>query len=221
MRRRVIVCHVAASLLFVLLLSACRDAPAAREDNPVPVAEQTTGVIDWDRRAVSFRAPGWTIEFCEGDGPFLCVAGDGGRTGSVELLRTPVHYHSVIADVLGRGGSEIEALQAAAADFVAALSADRRVGLGEDYRMTAEAATEATVMGKQGLRVVVDGRIGDRILERVVHYHVIQRDTAYLLGASAAEGGGPLGEFTIEELRGFEPVFARIAATSRVHTISR
>lgn len=173
-------------------------------------------MIDWDARTVSFPSPGWTIAFCEGDGPFLCVSRGDEHVGSVELLRTPIDRHAVISEALGRGDSEIEALRAAASDFVAALSADRRIGLGEAYQVRADPPTAVTVMGRQGVQLVVQSGFADKISERVVHYYVIQGDSLYLFAATGMTGGGRLGEFAIDELLAFEPVFGELAAASRV-----
>ncbi|HSK17866.1 MAG TPA: hypothetical protein VK912_01900 [Longimicrobiales bacterium] len=206
---RVLVCVLA-------FTSACGDAPTGRRDLQEAGGEISAGVVDWNRRAIAFRSPGWTFEFCEGEGPFLCVARGNAHVGSVELLRLPVDRHSTITEVLDRGGSEVEALKAAAAEFVATLSADRRVGLGENYRLHAEPPAEATVMGTTGLRVVVEGGVADQVDERVVQYYVIHRDSLYLLTATGSAGGGPLGEFATGDLRAFEPLFSEIAAVSRV-----
>jgi hypothetical protein len=173
-------------------------------------------VVDWNRRAISFRSPGWSFEFCEGEGPFLCITRGNEPVGSVELFRLPVRDHAVIADVLGQGGSEREALEAAAAEFLVVLSADRRIGFGDDYHLRADPPASATVMGKPGLRLVLEGRLAHRVLERIVQYHTIDRDTLYLLGATAVDGGS-LGEFATDDLKAFEPVFGEIAAASRVN----
>ena len=199
------------------LLSACGDVPAGRGEAPAGAQESSDGMIDWNRRAVSLRSPGWSLEFCEGEGPFLCVARGNEQVGSVELLRFPVRDHEIIAEVLGRGGSEREALEATAAEFLAVLSADGRIGYGKDYHLRADPPAPATVMGKPGLRLVVEERLADRALKRIVQYHVVDRDTFYLLAAAGTDGGGPLGEFDTEHLRAFEPVFGEVAAVSRVN----
>ena len=203
------------------LLSACGEAPARRSEVPAITRESSAGVVDWSRRAISLRSPGWSLEFCEGEGPFLCVARGDEQVGSVELFRLPVRDHAVIAEVLGRGGTEREALEAAAAEFFAVLSADRRIGHGEDYHLRADPPAPATVMGRPGLRLVLEGRLAHRVLERIVQYHAIDRDTLYLLATTGTDGGGPLGEFAIEDLKAFEPVFGQIAAASRVRPTGR
>jgi hypothetical protein len=208
--------HGTTLLWIVVLLPACDGGPEERTGVRTDFSDAPAGVVDWDGRVVSLQLPGWSVEFCEGEGPFLCVERDGEPVGSVELLRTAVQQHATLADVLGRGGSERDALEAAAAEFMAVLSADRRTGLAGAYQLSYEPATAATVMGKQGLRVVVEGRVGDRIIERIVHYYAIQRDTSYLLAATGNERSGPLGEFSMDDLKAFEPLFGEIAAASRV-----
>jgi hypothetical protein len=197
-----------------LLLGACSEPPARPAEVP-PVAESSTaGVVDWDRREVSFDFPGWEITFCEGEAPFLCVARGGEPVGSIELLRTPVREHRVISGVLERGGSEQEALETAAADFLAALAADRQIGVGEAYQLDADPPAAATVMGKTGIRLTATGRLGDRIQEHIVQYQVIDAGTLYLLAATG--GDDPYsGNFAVEDLDAFGPAFAEIAAVSR------
>jgi hypothetical protein len=199
----------------VLLVGACSEPPARPAEVP-PVADgSTAGVVDWDGREVSLEYPGWELSFCEGDGPFLCVVRGGEPVGAVELLRLPVQDHPVISGVLERGGSEQEALETAAAEFVATLSADRQIGFGEAHHLDADAPATANVMGKAGIRLIATGRLGDRIEERAIQYHVIHGDTLYLLAAMG--GSDPYaGNFTLVDLEAFEPAFAEIAAVSRV-----
>lgn len=215
-QRHTVLYRAAGSVVWIMgLLSACGEAPNGRSEVPSITQEPSAGVVDWNRRAVSLRSPGWSLEFCEGEGPFLCVARGREPVGSVELLRLPVEDHAVIAEVLGRGGSEREALEAAAAEFFAALSADRKIGLGEDYHLQADPPTGATVIAKPGLRVVMEGRLAGRVQERIVQYHAIDRDTFYLLAATAS-GDRLSGDFAADDLMAFEPVFGEIAAASRV-----
>jgi hypothetical protein len=202
-----------------LLLGACGDA-LPREDEVSGAQTSPAGVVDWDGRQVSLHAPGWTLAFCDGEGPFLCVARGDERIGSVELLRLPVRDHATIADVLGRGGNESEALEAATVEFLEVVSADRTATFGEAYRLRADPAAPAVVLGRPGVRLVAEGRRGEHVLERIVQYRVIDRDTVYLLAATGMDGGGPLGEFATEDLRSFEPVFGAVAAASRVRPLA-
>jgi hypothetical protein len=153
-------------------------------------------------------------------GPFLCVARGGRRAGSVELLRTAVGDHSILTGTLGQGGSEVDALAAAAADLVAIVAADRRGSYGAEYRLLSEQAP-ATVMSGSGLRLVMEERLGDRVIGRIVQYYAIQRDTSYLFSATGMEGGGTLAEFTTDDLTAFEPLFGEVAAASRVRSGAR
>jgi hypothetical protein len=199
----------------LILLSACGAPSTGRDEAPTATPQDAEGVVDWHRREVSLRAPGWSVEFCDGEGPFLCVERGGESVGSVELLSVPLRSHALLTDVLARGGSEREALEAAAADFVAALGADRSSGLGEDYEMRADPPVEAVVMGKPGIRLSLEGRLADRVLERIVQYRVIDGDTFYLL---AATGNGDVwsGYFAVDDLQAFEPLFGEIAAASLI-----
>jgi hypothetical protein len=208
--------EAAALACVAALTSACSDPPHARDEFPQAGADTADGVVDWDGRAISLRPAGWTLKFCDGEGPFLCVEQGSEPIGSVELLRLPVERHSAVTGVIGRGGSELEALEAVAAEFVAVLSADRKIGHGADYQLRADRAAGQVVLGRPGLRLVVEGRVADRTLERIVQYYAIYRDSLYLLAASAMPGGGPLGEFSIDDLKAFEPLFAEVAAASRV-----
>jgi hypothetical protein len=202
-----------------LLPAACAGGPPDRPDEPATVSHRA-GVVDWHRRVVSLPTPGWSVEFCEGEGPFLCAAREGSQAGSIELLRTSVRDHSAIVGVLGRGGSELEALQRAAEAFIAGLESDRRIGIAENYELRREIAV-AEVMGKPGLHLVAEGRVSGRILERMVHYYSIHGDALYLLSATGLDGGGSLGEFAVEDLIVFEPVFREIAAASRADRTTR
>jgi hypothetical protein len=207
----------------LLVLSGC-EVPAgqttgsdgaARRDTVAVALGTPSGIIDWNHRQSRLRVPGWSFEFCEGEGPFLCVARGQRHVGSVELLRLHIERHTAIMEVLRRGGSEREALEAAAAAFTAALAADRTSGFGEGYQLTAPPPTQATVMGKPGLHLILEGGYPQRRTERIVQYHAIHRDTLYLLAATGIDGGG-LGEFSIADLEDFERVFAVVAAASRV-----
>jgi hypothetical protein len=209
-----VACRILAAPILVLL--GCGGAPVERAENPDLGEEPDAArVVDWERRVVSLEAPGWTLAFCEGEGPFLCVERDGRHAGSVELLRTAVADHSILTGTLRQGGSEVEALARAAADLVAIVDADRKGSHGADYRLLSEQAP-ATVMGTSGLRLVMEERLGDRVIGRIVQYYVIQRDTSYLFSATGMEGGGMLGEFSSDELAAFGPLFAEVAAASRV-----
>lgn len=94
--------HHSALIWAALLLGACSEPPARPAEVP-PVADgSTASVVDWTRREVTLDYPGWEIAFCEGEGPFLCVARGGEPIGSVELMRLPVREHAVISNVLER-----------------------------------------------------------------------------------------------------------------------
>jgi hypothetical protein len=168
--------------------AACGEASAGRSEVPATPRETSAEVVDWGRNVISLSSAGWSLEFC--GGPFLCVARGNEQVGSVELFRLPVRDNEVIAEVPGRGGSEREALEAGAAEFLAVLSADGRIGFGEDRQLRADPPAPATVMGKPGLRLVLEERLAHRVLKRIVQYHTIDRDTFYLLAAMGTDGGG-------------------------------
>jgi hypothetical protein len=207
--------------LLVLLGAACDGGPSAHAGAAAPAGGVANASIDWRARTVSLDAPGWTVAFCEGEGPFLCVSRDGRHVGSVELLAWPVEDYAAIASVLSAGRGEGAALEAAAADLLAVLIADRKIGVDPAYEVVGDEPATVPVAGKDGLRSGFRGVRDGRTLERVVQYRVIDADTLYLLSATGmfvADGGAaPLGEFRLDDLEAFAPVLDRLAAGSRFY----
>jgi hypothetical protein len=205
--------------ILVLLGAACDGGSSAHPGAAAPHGEKAAARIDWASRTVSIGAPGWTIAFCEGEGPFLCVSRDGSHIGSVELLAWPVEGYETVASMVSAGRSEQEALEAAAADLLATLAADRTIGVDPGYEIVGDEPAVVPVAGKDGLRSGLRGILDGRTLERVVQYRVIDADTLYLLSATGMfvpdDGVTPLGEFRLGDLEVFVPLLDRVAAGSR------
>lgn len=79
--------------VLALLLSAClgNDAGANDPDINDPLPTVPTAVVDWsDPATIADLGDGWTVQACEGDGPFLCVQRDGAPIGTLEAISFPV-----------------------------------------------------------------------------------------------------------------------------------
>jgi hypothetical protein len=225
---RTTVGRLLAVLAFVGLagMAACGD-PDARADAAAagavpPDTAIDDGVaharVDWRERVVELDAPGWEVEFCPGDGPFLCVDHHGEHVGAVELFQAPLDSYEALSAALARGTPEQDALEAAAAGHQAAIAADRRTG-EPDYELLVEPVRRVTVAGRPGVRSSSAGVLRGDTLERSIQYRVIVDGTFYLIGANAygrGEGTSPEGDFNIRKLEAFQPVLDRIAAGSRL-----
>jgi hypothetical protein len=173
-------------------------------------------VVDWASRAVTLEVPGWTLEFCGGDAPFLCISREGEHLGSMELLAWPTDDYASMREVLQNGGSGQEAMAAAVADLHATVEEDRKVGVGAGYELRGDPPVRLPVGGGEGLRSGFLGSVDGRPMERVVQYRAIQSDSVYLLSANASAGAGPReGDFPLEGFDELMPLLDRIAAASR------
>lgn len=226
----------AAFIVALGILAACGgeadDAPVATPTTEAPAAgggggaaddEQPPIAVDWTARTVTpSTAGGWSVEFCEGESPHLCLSNDGGATvaGAVELSDWPASARHVIKDALERGADGVEALEALGAEAVASLGADRAKGCGADYVVAADEVVRLDVGGHAGVRYGWTARRGDKAVERVVTYAVIDGDDRlYLLVAGALEPEGCLArmnEFRLAEIEDVLPVLDRIAAGTRL-----
>lgn len=168
--------------------------------------------VDWNSRTVSLDAPaGWTVAFCEGDAPLLCVQRDGEPAGGVELLEFDAPE------------LPLEAWAAEHHDFMAA---DRSMGCGDEYVVVPDVVQPATVAGIAGIRASFTGYMGDgRPAERNVTYAVVIDEALFLIVANAYEPDGCVGteggEFTVEGLRAVEKTLADIAIGSVLPGIDR
>ena len=218
------------TLVALLLMSACgggsSDAAADEDRAPTTTSPPTTSTtepdpepepadpitVDWTGRTVDpASVDGWSLAFCEGDGPFVCVTRNGRTVGAVELLS--YDRRAALDEFDGD-------LRAWAEDHERVIAEDRAEGCGADYRLTAEEPADAIVAGRQGLRVVLTGGTGDDVTERNVAYVVVRDDDFFLVGANAYDPDGCIGtegsDWTTDDLVAFEDVLAAMAAGSRL-----
>lgn len=114
--------------IFAVLLAACLGNDA--EANDPDINDQPSAVVDWkDPSKVTDLGDGWTIQACEGDGPFLCVERDGVNVGTLEGIAFPVASF----DALDPDGDVAANLATFANDFHESLEADRTATCGDGY----------------------------------------------------------------------------------------
>lgn len=188
-----------------LLLGACGTqaiAGAVRPPRPSPPVV----TIDWsDRTIAGALAAPWAIAFCEGEAPFVCVANDGHALGSIELLDWDLE------------GLDLDAW---ATDHLAWIAADRTEGCGDGYRVVADPVQQVTVAGRDGIRVSVTGLDADGTpVERSVLHAWDHQGRRFLLAAHGYADDSCLGrsfsDFTVADLRSFEPLLADLVEHMR------
>ena len=209
---------VALPSLCLVVVSACggsdgdpkADGPAAPSTTTTaaePAAEQLA--VDWEARTVTPATVGpWTIRFCEGEAPLICLHRDGEVAGAIEVNTFPRDSFADpdLADI--------------AAASVRTFQADRKEGCGTDYLVRADPVAPATVLGDpDGLRYGWTATKEGRVVERTRTYAATKDDTIVLLvaGALDADGGGcipRMHEFTVEGLAAAEPTLDRLASAN-------
>ncbi|HEX2179150.1 MAG TPA: hypothetical protein VHL54_06485 [Actinomycetota bacterium] len=199
----------------VFLLAGCAgSSPTTDPTEAAPGPSTPEVAIDWSNRPSDpiLLSDDFSVQGCEGEGPFLCVSHEGQPVGAVE-------YFSFQAP----GGDPADALRTLVADDYETFTADRSAGCPEGYEVRTEEPGEAVVGGEDGLRSeysVVDG--DGSTVERYVKFWAVSEGRVHLLSAEAqAEGSCAPGEgvqFTNELLTGFEPSFSEIARGSRFPT---
>jgi hypothetical protein len=211
---------LAAAGAISIIAAACgSDAdPVVGGSTTTTVPPDASVVVDWEARTVrGVDAPeGWTVAFCEGDGPILCVSDGDRHVGTIEWLPSPAVDRQVF-----EGRTLREGLDAIAADQLRTIAADRLEGCGADYRVRGEGPAAVDVGGEDGVRFQLRGsREGaDRVVELEVTYATVIGDTLHLLHAGGLEDEGGcldrMGEFLVDDLERFAPTLDAIAAGSR------
>lgn len=201
--RRALAALLAAS---AVLGSACGTQAIADAVRP-PTTKPAPPVIDWSNRAIDGALPApWAIEFCEGEGPFLCVSLDGTLVGSLELL----DYELDAKD-----------LDTWAADHLDWIARDRAEGCEDGYEVVADPVREVTAAGRDGRRVSVTGldAAGDAV-ERSVLYAWHHQGRRFLLAAHGYAEDSCLGrsfsDFSVPDVRDLEPLLDDLVAAMRV-----
>ncbi len=188
---------------------------------PATTAPTTTmplpTVIDWDDRSTSVTlADGWTVAYCEGEAPFLCVSQDGEVVGLVELfIADPLTY-----DVYDPSRDDEANLRAMAAAFVAAFEEDRAAGCGADYLL--EPLEPRTIALGEGTGLVYGfrGILGDgRPSELNLQYASLSHGRLILVVAAGYDEGGCPGKdemvsFDSVDLAAFQPHFEDLLAAA-------
>jgi hypothetical protein len=179
---------------------------------------QPEAVVDWRQRAATLAVPGWTIAFCEGDAPMLCIERDGRHAGVVEAITGPLDAYTGLQRALIEGATLEEALAQAGEQLAQIVREDRRALDGE-YDVVSEPPVPVRVAGWEGVRTGLRvTRQGDTI-ERYVQYRAAVAETFVLLTAAGAVGvdrtRAPTAEFALRDLEDFGPVLDLIAAASR------
>lgn len=204
--------------LALAVLSACGGGDAndrdvdGREARP-PSTTTTTPrptepplAVDWNARTVTPSAVGaWTIRFCEGEAPLVCLDRDGENAGGLEVNTFPL------------ASFDDPSLEAIAEDTVRTFQADRKDGCGADYLVDADDQRPHAVVGTDGLRYGWTATRKGEVVERNLTYAAAKGDTLVLLVAGALGPGGCLErqhEFSIEDLEAAEPVLDRLASAN-------
>lgn len=207
-------------VFFAVLLSACSDDSTASPPPSSAPDKSATVEVDWATRTVSGVADGpVTVEFCEGEAPYLCFTGDTGHLGVIQLLNYPAGDHDVLAQVIAGGGDESDALEAVAKDFVAGMSADRAEGCGDSYQVVADQPAPAAMAGEEGLRYGFRGVVHDTTVEHVLVHALVDNGTLWVLSAAGYDDGGCLpreAEFDVAGLRSAVSLISDLAAGSKL-----
>lgn len=182
-----------------------------------PSSPAAAVTVDWGRRSVSHGAAtpdGWHIAFCPGRAPLLCIRGDSGDRGVVELLSFPTSRIDAF-----RGGSTADALASVARDNLRTITADRRSGCGPDYRVRRGGPAPAVVAGRPGVRWSLTGSRSGAVVEREISFATVVGGQLYLLHAAGLEPEGclrPESEFRVAAFASFLPTLESLVRTSRL-----
>ena len=190
---------------FTVALASLLAAPAAQASDPVPT-------IDWDRdfEPVLIDA-GMVVRSCDGDAPLVCVTTDDGiHLGRVEHLSYPTSIRTV------------RELRAEARKLYDAIAADRAEGCGPRYRFHRGPVVVRTVGGAKGVSYSFTGfNAAGVAVERTRGYLAVSDGELHVVTAAAYDDGGCLGnegEFSVANLRAFEPSFQSLVATTPLRT---
>jgi hypothetical protein len=221
MRSRLIPVLVA----LTILASACaggEGSPTTTTPTPTSTIQPTTTtpppstVFDWDDRAATATVDGWTVGYCEGDAPFLCIEKDGAVVGLIEIfVRDPLTYTAY--DPTTTDDTNLRAL---AADFVEAFEADRPSGCGAGYLVEAVEPQPFGYAGTDGLVHGFRGTFADGTPSELhLQYAALSHGRLIVLLASAYDEAGCPGKddtasFDVDTLEEFRPVLEQLLADS-------
>ncbi len=185
-----------------------------------PTTEQPTPVpsFDWDDRDATTTFDGWTVGYCEGDAPFLCVEKDGEVVGVIEIfLRDPLTYTAYDPTTTDETN-----LRALAADFVEAFEMDRPSGCGAGYLVEAVEPQPFEYTNTRGLVHGFRGSFADGTPSELhLQYAALSYGRLISLVASAYNEAGCPGKddttsFDVDTLEAFRPVLEHLLADSPI-----
>ncbi|MBN1814847.1 MAG: hypothetical protein JXA14_23610 [Anaerolineae bacterium] len=177
--------------------------------------------------------PGWTVEPCEGEGPFLCVSTGDTFPATVELLQYPLEQHEDAPQWLADAGLEPgqlldpedpehahaarEVLRALRADHMGVVKEDRGITYPEGRSFVLLEPEEVQVGRLPGLFYGFSGVEEDgEAYERWLTYAALDGQTFYILTAFYDPSDTP-GSFASDEaLLTFAPYLRDIAAGLRL-----
>ncbi|HVM08557.1 MAG TPA: hypothetical protein VM345_08850 [Acidimicrobiales bacterium] len=163
---------------------------------------------------------GWEVGHCEGEAPIICVSRNGEHAGIIELSPFPVSSFHTLAGFRAaiERGDEEAALQLVVDDFLPTLQADRKDGCGADYVLDASPTSDATVLGRPGVRYGYVARKGKGpVVERQISHATIIGDEVLLVNAAGYADDGCVpreGEFTPEQLNEFDRYLPGLVAVA-------
>ena len=186
---------------------------------PTSTASVAPLAIDWSGRTISPATVGpWSVRFCEGEAPLICLDRDGRPAGAIERSEFPVSSIPSLQQALEAKVTARAALAVLAQQTVETFAADRKEGCGTDYLVTAEPVVAQPVLGGEGVRYGWSARVGGEVVERSVTYAAVREGVLHLLVAGGLAEGGcveKLGEFGVQDLEAALPVLDRVAASPR------
>jgi hypothetical protein len=197
--------------------------PTAPPTEPAsaPTTAPVLPVVDWnDPSGYRAEIDGWTLAGC-GEAPILCVSrSSGSGSGSVEVVTFPADSFDVIAGPLADGDLDA-ALAALVADYHDSFSADREQTCPPAFTYTPLPSVPSTVGGAAGLRYGFEVRDGNgAVVERSVSYNTLDTNRLVIISAAALDADRgclePIGEFAVDDLVAFEPVFDALVTNSRL-----
>lgn len=213
--------RIAIPIVVAAVVAAVALAGAGGDDDDHSGGDQghdSAAAVDWNARTARIHDDRWTVEFCEGDAPVLCLENAEGQWGGVELSSWPVADLDVLEAAFAEGATQAEALAAYADDFLRIFEADRAEGCGATYEFVPDTSTPISVDGRPGLRYGFRGVVDGVTVEHVVGHAVLTDRTLHLFNAAGLADDGCLGREGEFPMEAFDAdtidLIGRIAAAS-------
>ena len=228
-------------VLLAALLAGCGTAPALTVPAPTataPAPTATAPALPSGNPFISVLGPvtappGWTVQPCEGQGPFLCVSTGDGFAGTVELLHYPLDQRQDVQQWMVEAGLEPgqpldpsdpeqarrarEALHALRADHMGVVEEDRGLTYPEGRSFVLLEPKEVQVGRLPGLFYGFAGVEKDgQTYERWLTYAAVDGRNLYILTAFYDPGDTPGSLPSDEALLTFAPYLRDIIAGLRL-----